>query len=121
MDLSWWIGWIGVPLVGAIFGCIAYVWRSLSIGCDNDFRTLQTSLEANKLYGENDRADLRRELEKANRELYDYKLYVAEHFATMLYAREIETRISASLLRIEAKMGEIDAHLRHTDSRINKA
>ncbi len=85
-NLAWWISAIEVPALAGLFWLI---WRTR--------RDLDQAV-----------AEAHRAHEAGNAELRDglaaYKLEVAKSYASMSQLREVERRLTAHLLRIEAKL-----------------
>jgi hypothetical protein len=98
MDLAWWIGVIGVPLVGAVFGVDLYI-----------HKCAQTLIE-----------ELHDRIDAASRELYEYKINSASLFATVAAMGELKRELVISLSRIEDKldrMGERNERNDRSDRR----
>jgi len=85
-DFIWWLSAVDLPVLGALFGMI---WRTREEG-----RQAVDALEDT--------------LEKRSSQLRDalaaFKLEVAKTYASHTDLRELETRLVAHLLRIEAKL-----------------
>jgi len=92
LDPVWWITAVEIPVLAGLFWLI---WRG------------RQSAEA---LGIDLRHRLEMELGRIRQALADYKLEVAKSYASIAYLKDVEDRLTAHLLRIEAKLdvrGEI--------------
>jgi hypothetical protein len=96
MDLAWWIGVIGVPLVSALFAADFYIHRN-------------AQTERDRAVAEKNReiAELHNRISAVNKEFYDYKVGSAQLFATVAAVGEVKRELMNSLGRIEDKLDRI--------------
>ena len=93
IDIIWWITAVELPVIAALFWLI---WRNRR----------DTDDDANAL-----RHDCERRINLLRDSLAAYKLEVAKSYASIAYLKEVETRLTAHLLRIEHKLdGPLPAH-----------
>ena len=85
-DIAWWITAVELPTLGGLFWLI---WRTRRDG--------ETALDAQGRRADAAIAQLREGLAA-------YKLEVAKSYASMTYLKDVERRLTAHLLRIEAKL-----------------
>lgn len=85
-DMMWWIAAVEVPAVSALFWMI---WRARQ-ECDAAVQELRDVVDARN-------AQMREALSA-------FKLEVAKSYASITDMRELESRLVAHLLRIEAKL-----------------
>ncbi|WP_339860352.1 hypothetical protein [Thalassospira alkalitolerans] len=86
VDLIWWITAVEIPAVASLFWLI---WRMRG--------ELSTRIDAQRSSHNHDMADLRDGLA-------DFKLDVARNYVSIPYLKDIEKRLTAHLIRIEAKL-----------------
>ena len=86
IEPTWWITAIEAPIVAALFWMIH--------GLRKD------------LHERIDRSDLRKEeaVDRTREDLSEFKLEVARHYVAQPLIRDVDRRLSAHLLRIEAKL-----------------
>lgn len=78
MDLNWWIAVIEIPALGGLF------WL------------LQAHRNATE-----------RDLKALRDDLAGFKLHVATTYASMVYLKDVESRLTAHLLKIEGKLDRV--------------
>ncbi len=88
IEPTWWISVIEVPIVGALFWMIH--------GLRQD---VQSRIEHGAERGSN-------ALERTRDDLASFKLEVARTYVPLSLIREVDQRLSAQLLRIEAKLDD---------------
>ncbi len=86
LDLSWWIQVVEIPVIASLF-----VWvRNQKVQIDI---VIEKVRENYLLY-----------VESIKKDLADYKLDVARNYVSMNYLKDVETRLTNHLLRIEQKL-----------------
>ena len=88
--------YIGIPAFGALASAIVGVWLYFGRKCD--------ALEA--------------ATEIVRRENYEFKIYCSQQYATLIYTKDVESRMVAALNRIEGKIDRLfEARMEHSDRR----
>ncbi|CAA7613095.1 conserved hypothetical protein [Candidatus Terasakiella magnetica] len=90
-DPNWWISAVELPVLG---GMALTIWRSRA-----EFDTRLDSLEHRLDIG----------LGQSRETLAAYKLEVAKSYATTGYLKDVETRLTEHLVRIEAKLDGVQS------------
>ena len=85
-ELTWWITVVDLPALGALF---ALIWRTRR-DCEHAVRHLREVVDARN--------------SQMREALAAFKLEVAKSYASIADMKELETRLVAHLLRIEAKL-----------------
>jgi len=78
MDLIWWITAIELPALGGLF----WLLQAHRTAVDRELKTLRDDLAA-------------------------FKLHVATGYASIVYLEDVENRLTAHLLKIEAKLDRV--------------
>ncbi len=86
MDLAWWIQVVEVPLIGGFF-----LW-------------IRNQISAVEHLVERLRENYAFHVDAIRKDLADYKLDVARNYASMSAMKDLETRLTDHLLRIEKKL-----------------
>ena len=86
VDMIAWITTIEIPILTAI---IAYAHRAKN-QLDKRMDTMHESID--------------KDLQDTKKSLMDYKLEVAQKYASMAYLRDVESRLTNHLIRIEKKL-----------------
>lgn len=84
-----WLAMIELPVFLALFGLLIRIRREL----DNDLLSFKTNYE--------------RGLATGKEALSEFKLYVARNYVSVTYLKDVETRLTDHLLRIEKKLDEV--------------
>lgn len=106
MDLAWWIVYIAIPVVGALFAADFYIHKNATD--ERDKAIASKDLEIKELHSR---------INATNREFYDYKVNSAQLFATVTAVGEVKRELIASLSRIEDKLDRIAERNDRRDSR----
>ena len=84
--LSWWITMVELPVIGALFWMLWRIRRDTEQALDAERRRADAAMAA------------------LTQTVADYKLEVAQTFASVADVNEVERRLVGHLLRIEAKL-----------------
>lgn len=97
----WWVAGVAVPLLTAIFAVDFYIHR-----------------ESDALRDEKDRevAELHTRVNACNKELWDYKVYAAQLFATVSSMSQVRLELMGSLNRIEDKLDKLSERSQRRDA-----
>ncbi len=85
-NILWWISVIEIPIIASMF-------RTMKINrdeTDNNMKIYQSATTEN--------------LRDLSKQLFEYKLFVAQNYASIAYMKDIEKRLTDHLLRIEEKI-----------------
>jgi uncharacterized membrane protein len=88
VDPIWWIGAIELPVLGGLFWLMLRGRREVDQALREAARCSQ------------------RALNRGREDLAAFKLYVAEHYASMASLKDVERRLTEHLVRIEAKLDQ---------------
>lgn len=88
MDLMWWLSMVELPALGGLFWLIHHQRERH----DQILQQMQ--------------AEQRAAIGATRAALSDFKLDVAQRYASIAYLKDVETRLTEHLLRIEAKLGQ---------------
>ncbi|CAK0740021.1 Chemotaxis protein [Azospirillaceae bacterium] len=86
MDLVWWISAVEIPVMGGLFWMITRQSRDSEEAIDELRQRVETTRSQER------------------EALASYKLEVAKSYASVLALKEVETRLTDHLLRIESKL-----------------
>jgi len=97
LDVTWWIAVVEIPALAGLFWLI---WRNKR-DCDGarEQSRLQMDREITKL-----RQNVQVEMHALRDGLAGYKLEVAKSYASIALLKDVESRLTAHLLRIERKL-----------------
>jgi hypothetical protein len=88
IDLMWWLSAVELPILGGLFWLI------------------QQQRERHDQAIQQIQAEQRAAIGATRAALSDFKLDVAQRYASIAYLKDVETRLTEHLLRIEAKLGQ---------------
>lgn len=88
MDLMWWLSMVELPALGGLFWLI------------------QQQRERHDQIVQQMQAEQRAAIGATRAALSDFKLDVAQRYASIAYLKDVETRLTEHLLRIETKLGQ---------------
>lgn len=88
IDLMWWLSAVELPALGGLF------WLT------------QHQRERQEILIQQMQAEQRAAITATRAALADYKLEVAQRYASIGYLKDVETRLTEHLLRIETKLGQ---------------
>ncbi|MDR2933720.1 MAG: hypothetical protein LBU68_00335 [Rickettsiales bacterium] len=85
-NILWWISVIEIPIIAAMFKMM----KSSRDEVDDNIKNYQSTVSEN--------------LRDLSKQLFEYKLFVAQNYASIAYMKDIEKRLTDHLLRIEDKI-----------------
>lgn len=88
-DVNTWVAMAGAPIIVSLFRILAKVKREI----DSDISQLKNTHERDNVV-----------LREA---LSDFKLHVARNYVSVNYLKDVESRLTNHLLRIEKKLDEV--------------
>lgn len=88
-DVNTWVAMAGAPIIVSLFRILAKVKREI----DSDISQLKNTYERDNVV-----------LREA---LSDFKLHVARNYVSVNYLKDVESRLTNHLLRIEKKLDEV--------------
>lgn len=88
-DVNTWVAMAGTPIIVSLFRILAKVKREI----DSDISQLKNTHERDNVV-----------LREA---LSDFKLHVARNYVSVNYLKDVESRLTNHLLRIEKKLDEV--------------
>jgi hypothetical protein len=107
MDLAWWIGVIGVPLVSALFAIDFYVHRNSQMEREKAIAEKDSELAALRIEKDTAVETLHVRINAINKEFNDYKVNSAMLFATVSAVREIKQELVDQLKNINNKLDRL--------------